>query len=83
MHNLPDLYAHFAIGWFYKADDSDLDFTVFPQDCRTVSLQELAAQILHLPYKEIKPRVSWGTETRPVSSKYICIGPHSTAACKE
>lgn len=81
--SVPDLYAHYPIGWFYNEDNTDLNFAAFPNDCRTVSMQGLPAQILRLPEVEIKPKVVWGHPVRPISGKYICIGPHSTAGCKE
>ena len=80
--NVPDTYAHFAIGWFYNEKEKNFDFSHAPRDCRTISLQELAADILRVPYKEKKPKVSWGSASSPISDKYICIGPHATAACK-
>lgn len=79
---IPDIYAQFAIGWFYNEKSTDVDYTHSHSDCRTVSLQELAAQVLRVPSKEIKPRTIWGNSVRPLTDKYICIGPHSTAGCK-
>lgn len=77
-----DVYAHFAIGWFYNKESTNFDFTCAPRDCRTIPLGQVAADILHVPYVEKKPKVSWGTNIRPLAEKYICIGPHSTSACK-
>lgn len=79
---IPDLYALFSIGWFYNDKNTDFNYTYAPNDCRTVSLQQLAAQVLRVPFKEIKPRTNWKNSARPLKDKYICIGPHSTIGCK-
>lgn len=37
---------------------------------------------LELPYQEIRPKVKSGEKNRPIKSKYVCLGVHTTSQCK-
>jgi autotransporter strand-loop-strand O-heptosyltransferase len=70
------LYAMYQIGWFY---DSDRD----PNLPGSVPLQKTASDILGLDFKEVKPKLHFDREKRPIESKYVTIGTASTSGCKE
>ena len=75
--NVNDVYAHYIIGWFQK-DAKWLN----PNNVRTIPLQRTAPDILGLEYKEIKPKITFPQDDRPVDRKYVCIAPHATAQSK-
>ncbi len=49
---------------------------------RLMSLQELAATILGLEYKEIKPKIHIESEKFKSEKKYVCLSEFSTLNCK-
>lgn len=72
-----NIYAQFRIGYYLNGDSYDTD--KHPTDPRNMPLQKIAADILGLEFKEIKPRLK---KTLVTSSKKVTIGFHSTAQCK-
>lgn len=70
-------YATYKLGYF----DSN-DFSSTPKDNRTQNLQQVAAEILGLEYKEIQPKIDTSKTTRKIDGKYVCITTASTAALK-
>ena len=68
-----NLYAMYTVGWFYNSNKEP----VIPN---TIPLQQTATNILGLPYKEIKPRITHYESYR--EGKYVCIATNSTAGCK-
>lgn len=72
--SLSDIYATYRIGWFY-------DNTKEPKLPNTVNLQECAANILGLEYKEIAPKLKYDIGVNQYG-KYVTIATNSTAGCK-
>jgi autotransporter strand-loop-strand O-heptosyltransferase len=72
----------YKIGW-YKKDDKWEDFDKYPNQVNLIPLQQTATDILGLKYKELNYGVNFKSKKRPIKDKYICIGPRSTAGCKE
>lgn len=70
-------YASYVLGYF---DPNDRNLS--PKDCRTQNLQQIAADILGVEYKEIVSNVVVKNPTRPIPEKYVCISTSSTAGCK-
>ena len=72
----------YRIGW-YKKDNKWEDFDKYPNQVNLIPLQQTATDILGLEYKELNYGVNFKPKKRPIKDKYICIGPRSTAGCKE
>jgi autotransporter strand-loop-strand O-heptosyltransferase len=70
-----NLYAMYRLGWFYDKNKEP----VLPN---TIPLQQTATNILGLPYKEIKPRVTYKTRPQHPDDRYVAIATNSTAGCK-
>jgi autotransporter strand-loop-strand O-heptosyltransferase len=73
--NVTNLYAMYRLGWFYNENKEP----VLPN---TIPLQQTATNILGLPYKEIKPRITYKTRPQHPDDKYVAIATNSTAGCK-
>jgi autotransporter strand-loop-strand O-heptosyltransferase len=67
-----NIYAMYKLGWFYNEHKEP----VLPN---TIPLQQTATNILGLPYKEIKPRI---THKESKTGEYITIATNSTSGCK-
>jgi len=63
------------IGWHW-------DKTKEPVNPVTIPLQQAACTILHLPYKEIRPRIVDLPGVLLEDEKYVCISTRSTSECK-
>lgn len=72
VHNI---HGQYTIGWFYDPKKE-------PAMPNTIPLQQAATNILGLPFKEIKPRISYELGFRPYEQKYITIATNSTSGCK-
>lgn len=49
----------------------------------TIPLQKAACNILHLPYKEMRPLINHTFKYEyPIADKYVCISTKSTSQCK-
>lgn len=70
------IYAQYKIGCF------DNDTTRNRVNWREVPLQKVAADILGLPYVELKTKVSVSQEFVRTGRKYVCISDHSTMQSK-
>lgn len=70
-----DIVAMFELGWYWDKDKE-------PVNPVTIPLQKSAANLLNLPYKEIKPRIAFTPKERPIEERYVCISTKSTAQCK-
>lgn len=84
-----DLYATYKIGWFSNDDPKNGkivpwggDRDVQPNDYRLIPLQQTITDIIGLPFKEIRPRITIPEMERPIKEKYIVIAEHSTANAK-
>jgi autotransporter strand-loop-strand O-heptosyltransferase len=73
--NVTNLYAMYKLGWFYNENKE-------PELPNTIPLQKAATNILGLPYKEIKPRITYKTRPQHPDDKYVAIATNSTAGCK-
>lgn len=72
VHNI---HGQYTIGWFYDPKKE-------PAMPNTIPLQQAATNILGLPFKEIKPRISYELGFRPYEQKYVTIATNSTSGCK-
>jgi len=70
-----NIISMLKIGWYYNSQ-------MEPEYPPTIPLQQAAANILHIPFKEIKPRIAFTPKERPIEEKYITIATQSTAQCK-
>jgi autotransporter strand-loop-strand O-heptosyltransferase len=75
-----NLYASYAIGWFYNGDERDFDKN--PTDFRQNPLQKTACDILGIEYKPVRPLLNIEDGSRPQEKPYVCLGIHSTAQAK-
>ena len=71
---VPDIYAQYRIGWFYKSESE-------PALPNTVKLQQTATNILGLDYQEIRPNIAF-TPSNKSYTKFVTIATNSTAGCK-
>jgi len=76
----PDVHAVYNIGWFYKNDQMDLSKN--PNDVKSIPLQQACTDILGLPYREIKPKVSIPSKLVPIEGKYVTLAIQSTSQAK-
>jgi autotransporter strand-loop-strand O-heptosyltransferase len=74
-----NLYAMYSLGLFYNEDGS---VNVFrnPKDPKSVTMQQMATDILGLEYKEIKPKLPKRNVEK--DDKLITIATHGTAQSK-
>jgi autotransporter strand-loop-strand O-heptosyltransferase len=72
---VPNIHGQYNIGWFYNENKE-------PQLPNTIPLQQSATNILGLPFKEIKPKISYKIGERPYKQKYVTIATNSTSGCK-
>jgi len=79
---IPNLYAMYEVGWFYKDETDKLDGFKQPFDPKSYTLQQTATNILGLDYKEIIPKMDYKIKKRPIKEKYVCISPHASAGAK-
>ena len=70
---VPDLYAHYRVGWFFDKDRE-------PHVPLLVPMQKAVTAILGLEYTEVKPKLVQRQITDKV--KQVCIAIHSTAQAK-
>jgi autotransporter strand-loop-strand O-heptosyltransferase len=75
-NNSIDYYASYELGYYYE------DLNKSYKDTRTQNLQEVAANILGLKYKEIIPEIKINNKDRNIAEKYVCISTSSTSGCK-
>lgn len=74
---LDNVYATYSLGYYSDEVDS-----YHPQDPRTVPLGQIAADILGIPYVEIRPKLPGPTTDKTITGKYVCMATTSTAGCK-
>jgi autotransporter strand-loop-strand O-heptosyltransferase len=80
---VPNLYACFRIGWFYKEDSEDFDASMHPFHFRTIPMQKAATDILGLPFSHEKPMLKPVEGEHPFEGKkYVTIAIHGTAQAK-
>ena len=74
-----NLYAMYEVGWFY-ADDGNVDESRNPSDPKKFPLQQTSSDILGLPFKEIKPKISIDCKIKDSLYKedYVVIAPHAS-----
>jgi autotransporter strand-loop-strand O-heptosyltransferase len=76
---VPNLAALYRIGLFYT-NGNEIDTTLHPYPPLNRPLQQIASDILGLPYKEIRPLLPKQSVVR--DDKLITIGLHSTTQAK-
>jgi autotransporter strand-loop-strand O-heptosyltransferase len=69
-----DSYARYTLGWFHNSHDT-------PQP-RVRPLQASAADILGVPYREMRPRLDFTPGYRPIQARYVCIITHASMELK-
>jgi autotransporter strand-loop-strand O-heptosyltransferase len=74
-----NLYAMYSLGLFYNEDGS-VNYFKNPQDPKSVTMQQMATDILGLPYREIKPKLP--KKNIKKDDKLITIAIHGTAQSK-
>ena len=72
-----DIYATYSIGYYF-----DNTQHCHPNDPRTISLGQVAADVLGIQYNEIRPRLTVVNKQRNRDHPYVCIATQSTAGCK-
>jgi autotransporter strand-loop-strand O-heptosyltransferase len=81
--NVPDLYACFRIGWFYRDDKDEFNPSMHPRNFRTISMQEACTDILGLPFTHERPLIKIPDSPHPFDGKkYVTIAIHGTAQAK-
>ena len=70
-----NIIGMFEFGWFWDKNREPVNPILVP-------LQQTASNILHLPYKEIKSKVVFEPDERPIENKYVCISTQSTSQLK-
>lgn len=78
-----DCYAIYKIGWFKDDNGGWRKFDYYPNQLNLQPLQKTATDILGLEFKEINYGLKVDVKPKKIEGKYIIIGPHSTAGCKE
>ena len=73
----PSLYARYNVGWYYN-EEGTYNTSQNPYDFKQYPLQKTASDILGLPYKEIKPKLTTKKTSLPTDKKYVVIAPHGT-----
>lgn len=77
----PNIKAVFGVGWYEEEDRN-----VHKRDPRSISLQQVAGDILGLTFDGdvLPPQIpTWlPSSSRPIEKKYVCIGTESTANAK-
>lgn len=68
----PAYYAAYRIGTY------DNDYTRNRNNWRLIPLQQVASDMLGLPYREIRPRVKQSECPRPIADRYVAISEFST-----
>jgi len=76
---VPNLYAMYSLGLFYN-DDGNINLFKNPRDPKSVTMQQMATDILGLEYKEIKPKLPKRNVEK--DDKLITIATHGTAQPK-
>ena len=80
---VPDLYACFRVGWFYKDDVDEYNPMMHPINFRLISMQQAATDILGLPFTHEKPLIKIPDSPHPFDGKkYVTIAIHGTAQAK-
>lgn len=74
--SVEDVYASYQIGWFYK--DGKIDLNKNKVDPKSIPLQQAAADILGIPYKEIIPKLHINPQPKEIKEPYIIIAPHGS-----
>ena len=76
---VPNLYAMYSLGLFYN-DDGNVNLFKNPRDPKSVTMQQMATDILGLEYREIKPKLPKRNVEK--DDKLITIATHGTAQPK-
>ena len=69
----------FRIGYYLELERFKWHGLKDPRDC---NLQEIAAEMLDLEYKPIKPLIDVKNKRRITPNKYVCIASHASAQAK-
>jgi autotransporter strand-loop-strand O-heptosyltransferase len=78
---VPNLYAMYRIGWYYKDDNStEFDTTRIAIDFKKEPLQKTATSILGLEYNEVRPLLKLNQQIK--KEKQVAIAIHGTAQSK-
>lgn len=75
--DLPIFYTVYRLGAF------DNDYNKNRNNWRLIPLQQIASDMLGLPYEEIKPKVTHGGSLTNYGKPYVCISEFSTWFAKQ
>lgn len=70
----------YKIGWFFKNNIFDIDS--HKSNPLSIPLQQTVTDILGLPFKEIKPKLTLTQTPSPIKEKYVTISIQSTCQAK-
>jgi autotransporter strand-loop-strand O-heptosyltransferase len=76
-----DLYGMYSIGLFYN-EDSSINYLKNPKDPKSVTMQQMASDILGFSKREIKPKLKQRVVKKDYNVKQVTIGIHGTAQSK-
>jgi autotransporter strand-loop-strand O-heptosyltransferase len=77
-----DIHFCTTVGWFYKEGSDEVDWGRNPTDPKAAPMQQTATDILGLPYQEIRPKLDFLQDKRPIRERYVCIANHATLQAK-
>lgn len=75
--------AVYRVGWFRDDKNGWKDFNLYPNQLNLIPLQRTATDILGLEFRELNFGLNFKPSKKLYTSRYIVIGPQSTAGCKE
>lgn len=80
-----ETYASYGLGLYHDAKAEGyrgaIDIMRNPSDFRDYSIRKVAAEILGLAYRPLRPRIEYD-ETKSIPDKYVCIAPHGSTFAK-
>jgi autotransporter strand-loop-strand O-heptosyltransferase len=80
-YDTDDYFAVYELGWF-RDNKGEIDVTKNPISYVNQPLQKTAADILNLPFSEIRPKLKKTQYTSPLPDKYFTFSMQSTAQSK-
>lgn len=80
---VPDLYACYRLGWFYRDDKNEFNPSNHPRDFKKIPMQAAVTDILGLPFTNERPLIKIPDAPHPFEGKkYVTIAIHGTAQAK-
>jgi len=76
-------YVSYKIGWYRDDNNGWENYDKYPNQVNIIPLQQTASDILGLDFKELNYGLSLQINEKPLSEKYVVLGPQATSGCKE